>query len=158
MKKTLPLWITIGVLSIALIGMGLKFMVLGNTVEAEDGRTAVVLSHGERNVILGEMRGLLEATQGVVEGLAQDDLKAVAEAAEEVGSKAIQTMDFKLAAKLPLDFKQLGFATHYAFDDIAKMAKEGVPTKTIQNKLAETMNNCIACHASFQLPVQKASK
>jgi len=33
------------------------------------------------------------------------------------------------------------------------MAKTGKPVKAIQQKLAATMNNCIACHASYQLPL-----
>jgi len=76
----------------------------------------------------------------------------VERAARGVGSAALTTMDFTLSAKLPLGFKKLGFGTHYAFDEIADMAKAGKPVKAIQNKLAATMNNCIACHASYQLP------
>jgi hypothetical protein len=76
-------------------------------------------------------------------------------AATPIGSAAIATVDFSLKAKLPAEFKKLGFGTHYAFDDIAKMADEGQPSKKIQLKLAETMNNCIACHAMYQLPEKK---
>ena len=100
------------------------------------------------------MRALLEASQQIVEALANSNLKAVATAATPAGSQAIITMDFRLKTKLPIDFKQLGFATHYAFDDIARMANEGKPAADIQRKLADTMQNCIACHASFQLPQQ----
>jgi len=35
------------------------------------------------------------------------------------------------------------------------MAGQGQPVKAIQLKLAETMNNCIVCHATFQLPEMK---
>ncbi|WP_167632239.1 hypothetical protein [Mariprofundus ferrooxydans] len=152
MKKTTPHWIAIIVLLAVLTAGAVKVIVIGNTEKAADGRTAVILEPAEREAVLGEMRLLLETTQTIIAALANDDLAAVEAAARPIGSAAIATVDFRLRAKLPLEFKQLGFGTHYAFDDIANMAKEGKPAKAIQQKLAETMNNCIACHASFQLP------
>jgi len=140
-------------LSAILVAIGFKFVVLGSTAQADDGRTAVLLEPVERQAVLGEMRVLLETTQTIVEALAVGEMTTVDQAARAVGSAAIKTMDFKLRAKLPLEFKKLGFGTHYAFDEIADMAKAGKPVKAIQQKLAATMNNCIACHASYQLPV-----
>jgi len=154
MKNTTPHWVAIGLLSAVLVAIGFKLIVLGSTAKADDGRTAVLLEPVERQAVLGEMRVLLETTQAIVEGLAVNDLAGVEQSARSVGSAALQTMDFKLRAKLPLAFKKLGFGTHYAFDDIADMAKAGKPVNEIQKKLAATMNNCIACHASYQLPVQ----
>ena len=152
MKNTTPHWIAIGVLLALLAGGAFKVIVLGNTAKAEDGRTAILLEPAERLAVLDEMRLLLETTQTIVEALANDDLAAVEAAARPIGSAAIATVDFRLKAKLPLGFKKLGFGTHYAFDDIANMAAEGKQAKAIQIKLAETMNNCIACHSAFQLP------
>jgi len=152
MKTTTPHWIAIAILVTLLAAGAFKVIVQGNTEQVEDGRTAVMLEPAERQAVLGEMRMLLETTQSIVEALATNDLAAVEAAARPVGSAAIATVDFSLRAKLPLGFKKLGFGTHYAFDDIANMAKEGQPAKAIQLKLTETMNNCIACHASFQLP------
>ncbi|MFQ5519481.1 MAG: hypothetical protein ACE5E3_05725, partial [Mariprofundus sp.] len=97
------------------------------------------------------------SSQSIVEALANNDLETVEKVARPLGSAAIATVDFRLRAKLPLEFKQLGFGTHYAFDDIANMAAEKQPARAIQLKLAETMNNCIACHASFQLPEKKVA-
>lgn len=154
MKSTAPHWIAIAILTAILAGIGIKFIVLGSTTPGDDGRTAILLEPGERQLVLGEMRALLEASQQIVDALASNDLKAVATAAAPVGSQAISTMDFRLKARLPIEFKQLGFATHYAFDDIARMAKAGKPATDIQRKLADTMQHCIACHASFQLPQQ----
>ncbi|ATX81307.1 hypothetical protein Ga0123462_0432 [Mariprofundus ferrinatatus] len=155
MKNTTPHWIAISILVAILAGLVFKFVVLGSTEKGDDGRTAVILEPAERQAVLDEMRLLLETTQTVVEALANDDLAAVEAAARPIGSAAIATVDFRLRAKLPLEFKKLGFGTHYAFDDIADMAKAGEPSKAIQLKLVETMNNCIACHASFQLPAVK---
>jgi len=153
MKNTKPHWIAIGLLSALLLAGVVKVVVLGSTGEkAADGRTALLLEPAERQAVLGEMRLLLESTQSIVEALANDDLTAVEAAARPIGSAAIATVDFSLRAKLPLDFKKLGFGTHYAFDDIANMANEKQPAKAIQMKLAETMNNCLACHAAYYLP------
>ncbi len=155
MKHTTPHWIAIGILGAVLIGIGVKFVVLGSTAKGDDGRTAVLLEPAERQAVLGEMRILLETAQTIIEALAQEDMETVETAARQVGKAAISTMDFRLRAKLPLEFKKLGFGTHYAFDDIADMAAAGKPAREIQLKVAETMNNCIACHASYQLPVMR---
>jgi len=152
MKNTTPHWIAITVLLAVIAGIGIKFIVLGNTTKGTDERTAVLLGESERRLVLEEMRGLLAATQQVVEGLSSGDMKQIDQAATAVGMQATSTMDVALKAKLPLEFKKLGFATHAAFDEIAAMARSGRDTASIQRKLADTMNNCIACHASFQIP------
>jgi len=155
MKKTFPHWIAIGLLLAVIVGIGVKVIVIGSTAEGDDGRTAVILEPAERIAVLEEMRLLLEASQVIVGALANEDLKTVEDAATPLGSGAIATVDFALRAKLPLEFKKLGFGTHYAFDDIAKMAKEGKPAKDIQLVFANTMNNCITCHEMYQLPETK---
>jgi hypothetical protein len=152
MKKTTPHWIAIGLLLAVIAAIGVKVIVLGNTEEGDDGRTAVLLTTAERQAVFGEMCMLLEASQAMVEALANDDLAGVEKTARPLGASAIATVDFALRAKLPIGFKKLGFGTHYAMDDIADMAKAQRPVKEIQLKLAETMNNCIACHAMYQLP------
>ena len=152
MKNTTPHWIAIGVLIAMIAGIGVKFIVLGSTATGDDGRTAILLDKAERKLILDEMQLLLAATQEIVEGLARNDLKQVEEAALSMGRQAKDTVDFKLRAKLPLEFKKLGFATHDDFDLIAQMAQSSQSRESIQLRLAQTMNNCIACHATFQLP------
>jgi len=152
MKSTTPHWIAIGVLTAMLAAGAYKVIVVGSTAKANDGRTAVLLDTNERQMILGEMRGLLETTQTIVAALAEDDLATVERAARSLGMDATTTVDVSLRAKLPLAFKKLGFGAHQAFDEIADMAKSGTPSKNIQQKLATTMGNCVACHATFQLP------
>ncbi|MFQ5355600.1 MAG: hypothetical protein ACE5DY_03750 [Mariprofundaceae bacterium] len=155
MKGTTPHWVAIILLLAVIVGIGIKFIVLGSTADpdSEDGRIQVLLNAGERQAVLLEMQSLLEATQQIVEGLASNNTKQIADAGSSVGMQATSTMDVTLKAKLPLEFKKLGFATHAAFDEIAAMANKGVDTAAMQKKLATTMNNCIACHASFQLPI-----
>jgi len=145
-------WVLSLILLLVLIGIGVKFVVLGSTAPANDGRTAILLNSSERQLVLGEMRALLETTQQIVEGLAENDMKQIEVAASAVGMQATTTMDVKLKAKLPIEFKKLGFATHQAFDDIAELARTGAEPRIIGQKLGKTMNNCIACHAAWQLP------
>ncbi len=158
MKTTTPHWMAIILLSTVIVGIGIKFIVPGSTVDsdAKDSRIQVLLNAGERQKVLLEMRSLLEATQQIVEGLASNNMKQVADASSSVGMQATSTMDVTLKTKLPMEFKKLGFATHAAFDEITAMAEKGAGTTAIQKKLATTMSNCVACHASFQLPTSSA--
>jgi hypothetical protein len=48
-----------------------------------DGRTVVLTVSDERNLVLTEMRGMLEAVQAVVDGVKTGDLKQVAQAARQ---------------------------------------------------------------------------
>jgi len=147
------LWTVIAVLLAIIVGFGFKFMVVGSTANTGSDRVQVLLDTQQRAQVLTEMRQLLASTQQIVEGLSENDAKKIAEAARQVGMQATTTMDVRLKAKLPLDFKKLGFATHQDFDDLANMAQTGKSMQSIQVKLASTMNQCVACHASYQLPV-----
>jgi len=154
MKTTKYHWLAIILLSTVIVVGLVKFIVVGDTSVSTtaDERTIINLNASERQAVLMEMRTLLETTQQVVEGLANNDLKQVAESSQAVGMGAVSTMDVTLKAKLPLAFKKLGFATHQAFDDIATMANQGEEKSIIQRKLADTMNNCLACHSAYQIP------
>ncbi|MCF6275724.1 MAG: hypothetical protein L3J05_08175 [Robiginitomaculum sp.] len=124
-----------------------------------DEREILPLNQMQRQQVLGEMRGLLVATQGVVEGLARDDMQMVADAANAVSMQAHGTVEnkqnmkrLKMGQVLPPEFRQLGRGLHIAFGDIAQMATDGKPAKEIQLKLADTMNSCVACHSAYQIP------
>jgi len=151
-KNTTPHWIAIAVLLGVMIGFGVKFTLLGSTSTTKDDRTSVLLEENERRLVLREMRGLLEATQQIIEGLSNGNMQQVRQAAAGVGMQATSTMDITLKAKLPMAFKKMGFATHAAFDEIAAMAENHQDPKAIHTKLADTLNNCVACHASYQIP------
>ena len=61
------------------------FFIRGSTVAGTDGRTAIVLQPRERELVLTEMRGLLAATQGILEGANQGDMPRIIEAARAGG-------------------------------------------------------------------------
>lgn len=119
-------------------------------------RIAVHISVAERQHVLEEMRGLLQSTQGVIEGLALDDMELVASSALAAGTHGRKTTENNIMhKKMPKEWMQLGMQAHKSMDVIAQMAKDGKPAKDIQLKLVDTMNACTACHAAFYLPEPK---
>ena len=56
-------------------------------------------------------------------------------------------------AKLPLEFKTLGFGVHRAFDTLAAdAASRGDPRHTL-GQLASTLEKCVACHDGYEFKV-----
>lgn len=144
-------WILVLVLVVISGGMAWKFLVQGETVTATDGRQALLLAPGERDVVLGEMRAFLASVQAIVQGAQAEDMDAVVKAARHVGAAAQGTVPGSLMKKLPLEFKQLGFDTHRRFDQLALDAEQlGDPGHTLE-QLAELMRNCVACHAAYRI-------
>jgi hypothetical protein len=127
------------------------FFVRGNTTAGTDDRTAIMLQPAERDLVLGEMRLLLTATHGILQGVNANDMKQVAAAARSAGMGAAVDVNPALMAKLPLPFKQLGMGVHHRMDDIAAAAENGKPAPELLGMLTDTMSSCIACHASWQL-------
>ena len=152
LKSPKFLWLIILILLAALGFLTNKFVISGNTIPSKDDRTAILVTSDERIMILGEMRGFLEAIQGIVEATAEGDLKTVAELATETGAQK-PDMSASLMGKLPIEFKSLGFATHDLFTELGKTAKGGDPV-AVQKELGDLMLNCTACHAGNKFVVE----
>lgn len=129
------------------------FFIRGNTTTGTDGRTAVVLQVSERDLILSEMRGLLSATQGILEGVNQGDMQPVIKASRAAGMIAAADVNPALMAKLPMEFKSLGMSVHRDMDAIAKAAENKVPAPEILKMLSNTLTKCVSCHSVWQLKV-----
>lgn len=143
------------VLWVGTIAVFAWFFVRGNTTAGTDGRTAVVLAPAERNLVLGEMRGLLQASQQVVQGIRQGDMKLVANSARAAGMASAADVNPALMAKLPVAFKSLGMSVHHDMDDLAQAAESGKSQGELLGMLANTMSKCVGCHSAWQLkPVQ----
>jgi len=127
------------------------FFIRGNTTAGSDGRTAVILQPAERDLVLSEMRGLLVATQGILEGANNTDMQQIRKAAAKAGMASAADVNPALMAKLPLEFKQLGMSVHRDMDDIATAAADGKPATEILKMVSSTMSKCIACHSAWQL-------
>jgi hypothetical protein len=127
------------------------FFIRGSTVAGTDGRTAIVLHPKERELVLAEMRGLLAATQGILEGANQGDMPRVIEAARTGGMAGTAEVSPALMAKLPLEFKALGMSVHHEMDEIAKAAEDRKPAAELLKMTSGTLTKCVACHAAWQL-------
>ena len=155
MKKSCKLcWGLSGLLIITIASMAYMFLIRGNVVASTDGRTSIVLEAGERDLVLSEMRGFLEAVQTITEGLANNDMTSVAAAAKQVGMANTKGVPVSLMGKLPMDFKALGMDTHNAFDKLAMEAQDMGNGKIILTNLSQLLLNCTACHASFRLEAE----
>ncbi|ADE12109.1 hypothetical protein [Sideroxydans lithotrophicus] len=139
------------VLWVVTIAVFAWFFVRGNTEAGTDGRNTVVLAASERNLILGEMRALLAASQQVVQGIQQGDMKRVAESARAVGMASAVDVNPALMAKLPVAFKSLGMSVHRDMDDLAQAADKGKSSAELLGMLSNTMSKCVGCHSGWQL-------
>ena len=147
-------WGVSALLIAVIIGMGYVFIIKDSTMTADDGRTAIFLSEGERDLVLSEMRGFLEGVQEITSGLANDDMKTVASSAQALGMASAGNAPASLMAKLPLEFMTMGMDTHKAFDALSIEAQDIGDSKVILTKLSELMNNCTTCHAGYRFEIQ----
>ncbi len=150
MKK--GIWMPLLLLSVAAnVGLVYTFILSGKTADITDQRTAILLDDSERELVLGEMRMFLGATQQITAGINAEDMTLVAKAARGVGRAAAQAVPGTLMGKLPAEFKKLGFATHGGFDQMAMDAEQlGDPAHALE-QLSGLLNNCVACHAAYQI-------
>jgi hypothetical protein len=146
------------ILAVAAIGLwvvtaavAVAFFVRGQTRVASDGRTAVLLTPDERDLVLSEMRGVLASVQSIVEAVNAGDMKRVAEAARDGGMAAAADVNPALMAKLPLEFKELGFGMHRHFDELAAAADSGASREEVLGSLSAQLSTCVGCHAGFRL-------
>ena len=157
MNKSCKLCWAIVTLSLAaVVVMAWMFVIRGNVTASNDGRTAIVLSGSERDLVLAEMRVFLESVQAITAGIAEKDVKAVEESARASGMAEFQGVPVSLMSKLPLEFKALGRSTHEAFDDIAREARDMGDEKALLSSLGEMMLKCTSCHAAYRLEVETA--
>jgi hypothetical protein len=127
------------------------FFIRGSTAAGNDGRNAIVLQPGERELVLAEMRGMLVATQGILEGVNQGDMPRIIEAARAAGMAGTADVNPALMAKLPLEFKALGMSVHHEMDGIAKAAEDKKPAAELLTMTSDTLKKCVVCHAAWQL-------
>ena len=104
----------IAVLVVIIVAMGYKFIVAGSAERADDGRLAVTLEPTERALMLREMREFVVGLQAVAEGLAHDNMKAVATASRAMGMARSHDVPIAMIGKLPLEFKTLALGLHRA--------------------------------------------
>ena len=139
------------VLALAVVTLVYVFVIRGQVAPASDGRTAILLAPGERDLVLTEMRDFLVAVQQISQSIADGDATTAVKAARRVGAASQHQMPPGLVAKLPLAFKGLGFDTHARFDELALNIEQFGDTAQALPELSALMNNCIACHAAYRI-------
>ncbi len=141
---SLVLWfLTVGVFAI--------YFVKGMTTASSDQRRAIMLSLSEKDLVLGEMRSMLSALNGMLGALSEGDVNRAAAAASSAGMAMAVDVNPILMAKLPLDFKELGMGTHKAFDDISVDITNGVALPKILKRMSQITNRCVTCHQANRL-------
>ena len=145
--------VVIVLLLLVIAGGVYKFIFQGSASEGVDGRMAIHLTSGERDLVLTEMRTFLETIQQVTKGITADDLKLVAESARKSGKAAQGAVPGTLVGKLPIAFKKLGFDTHAKFDQLALDAEEFGDSEHAMSQLSTLMDNCVGCHAAYRFDI-----
>jgi len=143
---SMALWI----ITISYAGYKFKY---GNA-EKVDNRVAITLSVAEKDVVLGEMRLLLEGLQGIISGLSNSDFKKVEVYARGNGMVMAQDVNPALMLKLPVEFKSVGMGVHKAFDDLAENI-DGKDIKIILREIDSIMDSCVGCHLIYKLEIDR---
>ncbi len=113
--------------------------------------TVLALTPAERAMILEEMHLFLDGLQKMTAALSKPDMPAAAEAARGMGQKMVHEVPPALRAKLPQEFRQLGFSVHREFDQIALDADSLKDVGYSLNQLSDTLKKCVSCHATYQI-------
>jgi len=148
-------WKKVALASLALwlitLGVGAYFFIKGTGKTGEDGRLAVVLARGERNLVLAEMRQLLSGVQTILEAITINDMETVERTASSLGMKAAADVNPLLMAKLPLEFKSTGMSVHGRFDELSIKVHGGLGKDEVLKEVSDIMLTCVGCHQAYRL-------
>lgn len=132
-------------------GIFVKFFITGQTSKSSDNRTAVHLSAGEKDIVLGEMRTVLSAVNQTIKALAKDDFKEASVSIKKAGAGMAVDINPALMAKLPLEFKKFGLSMHDDFDNFSAELDKGMTQKQALERMGQITNKCVTCHATYRL-------
>jgi hypothetical protein len=123
-------------------------------------RERVALAQMERDKILAEMREMMVSLNGILEGIASDDIDKIERSARTSGKLMAERRDPQILSGLPENYRQLVSRTHQSFDKLAEMMKPGKAADEALSGLVEITRSCVACHRSyrFEQPVMPVSK
>ncbi len=116
-----------------------------------DNRERLLAPAPARTKILFEMRGMLEALEGVLDALARGDRVAAAEAARHAGVAHAVDAAPQMQRVLPAAFVEAGLETHRAFDALATFLERPGDERGALAELAALTGRCVACHAVWRL-------
>lgn len=131
------------------------FLLASAPALAEDVRTPLALSADDIAAVRQEMRDFLAGVQQISAALAKHDMKGVAGAAIELGRPGNSPVPMATRMKFPMEFKAMGRATHTGFYNLATDAEAVGDTEHSLKQLGDTLQQCVACHATYRLVEQK---
>ena len=117
---------------------------------AKDERKAIALTEPTFLFVLGEMRNLMDALQGVMEAAGKGDWDKAAAAADKSGMKASKATPKEVTAELPDEIRQMSRQMRLAFDAVAETATSKRDAAAVSTKVAETMQLCNTCHQGYR--------
>jgi len=143
-------YISLGIALISILSLIYQFQFNDQNLDPEDGRQSIQLLPTESRHVLSEMRIFLETVQQIIQGITENDMNVVKEAARRAAvANQVDTPE-TLSKKLPLEFKKLGLDTHKKFAILALDAEQLEDPEHALEQLADLMNNCTSCHASYR--------
>lgn len=145
----------VAVLSFIIVVGLYAYMFHGEVSESEDERSIIYLTAAERHHVLAEMRTFLLSVQQIAKGVVDNNMKLIADSSRKAGKAAQVEVPAVLAAKLPQQFRQLGFDTHKKFDQLAMDADDLEDAQHSLAQLATLMQNCTTCHEMYRIDVIK---
>lgn len=124
--------------------------------QGDDDRIPIAVGAPGRAMILHEMRTMLQSVQGVTAALGDGDAQKAAAAARASGMAMAMGGGVapEVRSRLPGEFRQMGHATHMAFDTLAMAAEQGETVEMLAGRLGETLAGCVACHQRFRLTAE----
>ncbi len=131
------------------------FVFRGDVVRVDDERVHIRMSAENRDFALQEMRGFLESVRDINRGIVNRDTALIIEASKRSGSSIIHRAPEGILRSLPADFKELGFGTHFLFDEIGEAARNNFSPAHSQQQLVQLLDKCTACHRSYKIVVSE---
>ena len=121
------------------------------TLDVDDGRIPVEVTVEQRKLVGVVMRDNLAWLSQTLEAAGDGDLARVQVVATEAAtSRGPGGRDPTLQEKLPEDWRQHGRRIHKLY---RRIAEEPESVERVNQRLAEIVQACQACHASYRLSV-----
>jgi len=115
-----------------------------------DSRVSLDLTHSEKAVFLTEMRQMLTSIQGIISGIAEEDIDKIIKSARYSGNRMARATPDSIKVKTPQSFKEIGGPTHMMFEELVIRA-ESDDMQTLTRFTGEIMQQCLACHSIFKV-------
>ncbi len=115
-----------------------------------DNRINLHLTEIERADFLSEMRQMLTSIQGIISGIAEEDIEKIIKSARYSGNRMARATPTSIKEKTPQAFKEIGGPTHMMFEEMVIRA-ETDDMQTLTELTGQIMQQCLSCHAIFKV-------